>query len=70
MSAFHGGAIPYGTRDTADFIIHLWGDATLTMGRNMYYNYAPPEINVVITVKALLFIFLKVEIIQAHIINT
>ena len=38
---------------TADFMIHVWGDATLTIGPYgsagmCIINYAPPQINVVV----------------------
>ena len=38
---------------TDDFIIHVWGDATLTIGPygsagTCIINYAPPQINVVV----------------------
>ena len=54
-SAIHGGAIRcpvWNTSHTADFMIHVRGDATLTIGSygsagTCIINYAPPLINVV-----------------------
>ena len=48
--------VPYGvpyTSHTADFMIHVRGDATLTIGPygsagTCIINYAPPQINVVV----------------------
>ena len=55
-SAIHGGAIRcpvWNTSHTADFMIHVRGDATLTIGPygsagTCIINYAPPQINVVV----------------------
>ena len=55
-SAIHGGAIRcpvWNTSHTADFIIHVRGDATLTIGPygsagTCIINYAPAQINVVV----------------------
>ena len=55
-SAIHGGAIRcpvWNTSPTDDFIIHVRGDATLTIGPYgsagpCIINYAPPQINVVV----------------------
>ena len=55
-SAIHGGAIwclIWNTSHMADFMIHVRGDATLTIGSygsagTCIINYAPPQINVVV----------------------
>ena len=57
-SAIHGDAIRcpvWNTSHTDDFIIHVRGDATLTIGPYAYgsagtciINYTPPQINVVV----------------------
>ena len=48
--------VPY--RDMADFMIHVRGDATLTIGPHgsagtCIINYAPPQINVVVMTLAI-----------------
>ena len=54
-SAIHGGAIRcpvWNTSHTDDFIIHVRGDATLTIGPygtgTCIINYTPPQISVVV----------------------
>ena len=55
-SGIHGGAIRcpvWNTSHTDDFIIHVWGDTTFTIGPygsagTCIINYAPPQINVVV----------------------
>ena len=55
-SAIHGGAIwcpEWNASHTADFMIHVRGDATLTIGPYgsagaCIINYTPPQINVVV----------------------
>ena len=55
-SAIHGGAIRcpiWNTSHTDDFIIHVRGDAMLTIGPygstgTCIIDYAPPQVNVVL----------------------
>ena len=55
-SAIHGGAIRcpvWNISHTADFMIHVRGDTTLTIGPygsagTCIINYAPPQINIVV----------------------
>ena len=68
-SAIHGGAIRclvWNTSHTADFMIHVRGDATLTIrsygsAGTCIINYTPPQINVVVMTLVIVWLFVTIS---------